>query len=203
MKYQGKLTNWDDKKGFGFVEPNGGGNSAFVHIKSFKKRSKRPTEGDLIIYEQTKDARGKFKAINVSLVIDRKLNKAAYQKPRKFGYFIAAIFCIVLATVTYLKLIPIEVMYLYVAASFIAFIVYALDKSSAKNGRWRTPESHLHLLSLLGGWPGAFYAQNKLKHKSSKRAFKNMYWLTVTANIGALVWLLGAQGQQFLQSILG
>lgn len=34
MKLQGQVVNWNDDKGFGFVEPNGGGDRAFVH-KSF------------------------------------------------------------------------------------------------------------------------------------------------------------------------
>ena len=32
MKLQGKIVNWNDKKGFGFVEPNGGGERAFMFI---------------------------------------------------------------------------------------------------------------------------------------------------------------------------
>ena len=85
-----------------------------------------------------------------------------------------------------------------VGASIFAFIVYAYDKSSAQNDRWRTPESHLHLLSLIGGWPGALYAQHKLRHKSSKKAFKQVYWATVVINIGVFFWLLSDKGQQFL-----
>ncbi|MEH6454645.1 MAG: DUF1294 domain-containing protein, partial [Psychromonas sp.] len=34
MKFQGKISNWQDGKGFGFVEPTGGGQRAFVHIKA-------------------------------------------------------------------------------------------------------------------------------------------------------------------------
>ena len=34
MKYQGRIQQWDDAKGFGFVEPNGGGIRAFAHIKA-------------------------------------------------------------------------------------------------------------------------------------------------------------------------
>jgi uncharacterized membrane protein YsdA (DUF1294 family)/cold shock CspA family protein len=203
LKFQGKLTHWNDEKGYGFVEPNGGGDRSFVHIKSFQKRSRRPVEGDLITYEQVKESKGKFKAENVSLVSDRKFKTATPQNSRKLGSIVSITFCVALIAVTLLKLIPIEVLYLYVGASVLAFMTYAYDKSSARNGRWRTPENHLHLLSLIGGWPGAFYAQNKLKHKSSKKAFKQIYWLTVVINICAFVWLLSEQGQQFLKVTLG
>jgi uncharacterized membrane protein YsdA (DUF1294 family) len=47
--------------------------------------------------------------------------------------------------------------------SVIAIIMYAKDKNAAEWGRWRTPEITLHLLSLLGGWPGAGIAQSYLR----------------------------------------
>jgi cold shock CspA family protein len=31
MRDQGRLTDWDDEKGFGFVTPENGGLRAFVH----------------------------------------------------------------------------------------------------------------------------------------------------------------------------
>jgi cold shock CspA family protein len=42
MRYQGKITVWKDDKGFGFVTMNATGEEAFVHIKSFSNRSRRP-----------------------------------------------------------------------------------------------------------------------------------------------------------------
>ena len=38
----------------------------------------------------------------------------------------------------------------YIVASAITFGVYAVDKSAARRGTWRTPESTLHLLSVVG-----------------------------------------------------
>ncbi|GGD74638.1 DUF1294 domain-containing protein [Lacimicrobium alkaliphilum] len=203
MRFQGKLTNWNDDKGFGFVEPNGGGDRSFVHIKSFQKRSRRPAEGDLIIYEQVKEPQGKFKAINVSLVADRKVRPEPPKKSANPGALIVVTFSVILTATVLLKYLPPEVLYLYIATSTIAFIFYAFDKSAAKNGRWRTPESHLHFLSLVGGWPGAFYAQKSLRHKSSKTEFKRVYWATVMMNIFAFVWLFTGQGRHFLLAIVG
>lgn len=79
-----------------------------------------------------------------------------------------------------------------VAINLITFLAYAMDKSAAQNGQWRTKESHLHLLSLAGGWPGAWCAQQWLRHKSSKVEFRAVYWVTVVLHCGALLaWVAG------------
>lgn len=72
------------------------------------------------------------------------------------------------------------------------FLVYAIDKSAAQSGQWRIQESHLHLLALAGGWPGAWCAQQWLRHKSSKATFLRAYWGTVVVHCAALLaWVAG------------
>lgn len=73
--------------------------------------------------------------------------------------------------------------------SLATYAVYALDKSAARRKRRRVPERTLHLLALLGGWPGALLAQQHLRHKSGKTAFLLVFWLTVLLN-GVLLMLL-------------
>lgn len=34
MRLQGKISEWNDARGFGFVQPNGGGERCFVHIRA-------------------------------------------------------------------------------------------------------------------------------------------------------------------------
>lgn len=77
----------------------------------------------------------------------------------------------------------------YVSVSTFTFIFYAWDKRSAVKSRWRVAESSLHLLALLGGWPGALIAQQVLRHKTQKQPFKAILWLTVSINICAFIWL--------------
>lgn len=79
--------------------------------------------------------------------------------------------------------------------NLFTFLAYASDKSAAQRGMWRTKESQLHLLALAGGWPAAWLAQQMLRHKSQKAAFRAVYALTVVAHCGALAaWLLGRVG---------
>ncbi len=70
----------------------------------------------------------------------------------------------------------------YVAGiNAIAYWVYSVDKRRAVEGSWRIPEGRLHLLELLGGWPGAFLAQRHLRHKCSKAGYQMVFWLIVLA----------------------
>ncbi|MFD1709895.1 DUF1294 domain-containing protein [Ottowia sp. GY511] len=70
------------------------------------------------------------------------------------------------------------------------FMAYAFDKSAAEQGRWRTAESTLHSLALLGGWPAAWLAQRALRHKSRKQPFLSIYVATIVLHLGALAALL-------------
>lgn len=78
-----------------------------------------------------------------------------------------------------------------IGINLLTFLIYAIDKSAAQSGQWRTKESHLHLLSLAGGWPGAWFAQQSLRHKSRKPEFRAVYWATVVLHCAAVVAWLG------------
>jgi uncharacterized membrane protein YsdA (DUF1294 family) len=65
------------------------------------------------------------------------------------------------------------------AWSVFAFFAYRGDKRRAQTGAWRIPESTLHLLAFLGGWPGAFLAQRRFRHKTAKLPFQFVFWLIV------------------------
>lgn len=78
----------------------------------------------------------------------------------------------------------------YFSASAIAFCAYAIDKAAARNSRRRIRENTLHLLGLIGGWPGALLAQKMLHHKSRKNNFQAVFWTTVLLNCCTLGWIL-------------
>jgi uncharacterized membrane protein YsdA (DUF1294 family) len=80
----------------------------------------------------------------------------------------------------------------YFGLSLLTLIAYAIDKSAAINGSWRTPERTLLLLGVSGGWPGALLAQQLLRHKCSKPGFVAVFWVTVAVNVaGFLAWHAG------------
>lgn len=70
--------------------------------------------------------------------------------------------------------------------SLLTFAVYGFDKNAAQAGRWRTAENTLHLLSLAGGWPGAWVAQRLFHHKVRKTSFMAGYWATVLVHMAAV-----------------
>ena len=67
--------------------------------------------------------------------------------------------------------------------SLVTFVAYGLDKLAARRGAWRTPESTLHLLEFLCGWPGAWLAQRILRHKSIKTSFRIVFFVMVALNV--------------------
>lgn len=112
----------------------------------------------------------------------------------------AFLFCAVLLLLLGLGHLPLAVVGVYIVASTITFFAYYLDKIAAKNNRWRTQEKSLHLLALLGGWPGAWLAQRTLRHKSRKPAFLTIFWITVFINCLLLAWLLTTSGSAMLST---
>ena len=85
--------------------------------------------------------------------------------------------------VTALWPIPLWVGGVYLVASVVCFVVYAVDKSAAKAQRQRVSESTLLLLGVVGGWPGAIVAQQTLRHKTQKASFRRAFWGTVVINV--------------------
>ena len=68
-------------------------------------------------------------------------------------------------------------------ASLYTFFAFARDKRAARRHRRRTPERHLHVLELIGGFPGAWLAILLLRHKSSKPSFLVVSFLASAANL--------------------
>jgi uncharacterized membrane protein YsdA (DUF1294 family) len=68
-----------------------------------------------------------------------------------------------------------------VVISGFTYLAYGWDKQQAREKQWRMPEVKLHIMELIGGWPGAFLAQRRLRHKCSKVSYLVVFWLIVLA----------------------
>lgn len=192
-RYQGKITSWKDEQGFGFIAPNGGGPAVLVHIKSFSSRAIRPVADDIVTYELTTNSNGQPRAERVALVLDR-TSRPAPSPTGPISLVLAAGSLMLIGVLALAGKLPSRVLAVYLGMSVMTFIAYAIDKSAARNHQWRISEAKLHLLGLIGGWPGALLAQQVLRHKSKKESFRETFRWTVALNCGALGWLLSPFG---------
>jgi CspA family cold shock protein len=65
----GTVKWFNTQKGFGFIQPDGGGNDIFVHISAVEQSGLRSlAEGQKVSYEEERDPkRNKIYAINLKL----------------------------------------------------------------------------------------------------------------------------------------
>lgn len=189
MRYQGKIIKWYDDKGFGFIRATQDSKDVFLHISDIHKLKKRPEINESVIYEIAKDEKGRFRAVNVAYPSARAhTNKSP--TPTSFSYvFLTFIFLFAAFIIerTLSGFLPHFVPWIFVGANLVVFLYYYQDKASAIKKDRRTPESTLHLLSLLGGWGGAYIAQKTFKHKHKKPSFIAEYKLTVLINCSAII----------------
>lgn len=182
---RGRLTTWNDNRGFGFISPDGGGERVFVHISGFERGIDRPTPGLVVNYRVAHASDGRARAVGVTgpRVVRRSRSKSSALLPT----------LVVFATAALLVWLVLNwdlngwILVAYAAVSWVTFFVYYFDKRAARTGGWRISENTLLLLGLIGGWPGAILAQQSLRHKNAKPSFQGAFWVTVLVNIGGLV----------------
>ena len=201
MRTKGEITQWDDAKGFGFIQPMLKGERVFLHMTGLQNRSRRPVAGEVVTYSLAKDVQGRLQAQQVTFAGEKRKLKAARAASRWPLLLVLAFVAVVLAAVVIAKL-PLYVPLFYAGISLLTFTLYWWDKRKAQAGHShkRTPESTLQFMALLGGWPGALLAQSYLRHKSQKRAFLFVFYLVSLLNLIALVWL---HSQQMLPAGIG
>lgn len=199
MRDQGRLVEWFDEKGYGFIQPNDASKDrVFLHIKDFARQGPRPIVGCALEYTVLLDGNGRYRAQQVTYlkasqtkknVSKPKLSKQPAQKLKPMqiaciGYILA------LAVFTIAGLLSGMVLLFISIINAITYWMYAQDKEAALQGNRRVPEQTLHLLSFLGGWPTAWLAQEKLRHKTQKQPFRKIYFCTIALNILLILWLI-------------
>jgi uncharacterized membrane protein YsdA (DUF1294 family)/cold shock CspA family protein len=213
MKKQGTVVKWDDARGFGFIR-SGAKGDLFFHVRDFRgMNTLQPREGLLVAFEEKLGDKG-LRAVAVQPASEAgtpagrdrrapsppppaRLRKreeaasaapfadsgAAYALPLMLAYGTTAVWAV------WTRQMPWWMLPALFVLNVLTFYTYMLDKYAASRRAWRISENALHLWSLAGGWPGAWFAQQLLRHKSRKQAFRMTYWVTVVLHCAALgVW---------------
>lgn len=204
MRFEGILTSWNDERGFGHIESSQGGEPIFVHVCAWPRGGGRPQLNQALTFEVELGPKGK-RAKSVELVRARRptrpTERAGGPQWGAATVFALPAFLVVYVLVAATWKLPLWVAGLYFLLSTATFIAYAVDKSAAAQGSWRTPESTLHTLALAGGWPGALLAQQLLRHKSTKREFRRVFWVTALLNVVGLLVLASPIRRSLLQAL--
>ena len=169
----GEIIEWSHERGFGFVES--GGRRIFLHRRDFAERHKAPEVGDRIRFEVGTDRQGRPCAQQAVHLNDGGSFRVEH---------LLVLLLLLLAPFRAFQVLSGTIPFRYLAGyavllSGLTYAAYAWDKHRARTKGWREPESLLHLLELAGGWPGAFVAQCRLRHKSTKVAYQIIYWSIV------------------------
>lgn len=194
MRYNGRIVEWNDVRGFGFVVVPGSETRHFLHIKSIAGRDRRPQAGDRISFELESGAGNRTRAIRVRYA-DSPARAASTGVKRTAGarnfaldWALALGLIVLLGWNVIAGHLPPWVLGAIAIGSLLAFVMYNIDKRRAERNARRTPEADLLAISVIG-WPGALAAQRLFRHKSSKRAFYFVFRSIAMLEAGALLWL--------------
>jgi uncharacterized membrane protein YsdA (DUF1294 family)/cold shock CspA family protein len=186
----GVVVKYDADRGFGFIRPDntpdGSNRDIFVHVSEVEgRRNLHP--GQRVSYRVTQTEKG----LAAVAVRPGSVLGTPYLLFGLIGLGLAAVVLVGLILVLDQQQPPAVLIAVWIVAlSIAAFIIYGFDKSQAQRGGLRVPEAILHLLSLLGGSPGAFVAMRVFHHKTNKRSFQAVFWLIVAVQLAILAYLL-------------
>ncbi len=166
-----RILEWDREKGYGFI--GSGSERIFLHRRDFKQWHRTPVAGGMVQFTLGRDREGRRCALNAVQTPGRA--RSAWGSWLMVGFLLiipgVAGWVYGFDTAPWLLLL--------LGWNGLTYRVYAVDKRCAIAGSWRVPELTLHLLEALGGWPAAFLAQRRLRHKCSKRSYQFTFWLIV------------------------
>lgn len=94
MRIKGKITQWDDAKGFGFIVPMLQGERVFLHIKALQNRTRRPVVGEVVTYSIGKDEQGRLQAKDVTFAGETQRIKAAKTASSVVWLWVACFACV-------------------------------------------------------------------------------------------------------------
>ena len=170
----GSIASWNEETEVGTIKINNSDEEVFFHASELKGFISERFIGRSVLFQVGLSKNGTRSAVNISVIrnpIARRIKFNIYSSL----LLLAPCLVVVLGL---LREFYIPIVF-YVIATPLTYFAYKTDRSRAKKGTRRIPEFVLHLLELLGGWYGGFYAQKKLYHKTRKKTYKNIFWLIV------------------------
>lgn len=218
MKKQGKVVRWDSARAFGFIRSPDTPADIFFHIRDFQGRA-APQEGMAVSFEEihvggkgpramavnalgaSKSPRPGSRPARTTDALPRQQAgpaQAATASPQAaaVAMLLIAGWALLVLWGVWMGRLPLLTLAALLLLNLLTFFVYWNDKHAAQTGRWRTKEDTLHLFGVLGGWPGAWFAHQILRHKSRKAEFRAAYWGIVLIHCAALTgWLFWLKSQ--------
>ena len=200
MRDQGRLVEWFDDKGYGFIQPSDSAKDrVFLHIKDFSRTGPRPIVGCALEYLIILDEHGRYRAQQVTYLkasqVQAKSKKAKdnmVRMPQKISpmQILCIVYILALVVLSMVGLLKGMALLAISLVNVATYWFYAQDKEAAQLGNRRVPENTLHILAFLGGWPAAWLAQQKLRHKTQKQPSRQIYFCTIALNILLILWLI-------------
>jgi uncharacterized membrane protein YsdA (DUF1294 family)/cold shock CspA family protein len=204
MRKQGTVVRWEAARGFGFIRVPSM-QDIFFHVQDFRSQGgATPQVGMLVDFDEIHVGGKGPRAMVVRPVgaaPAQKTHAGQVRQPRRnissgsASTAWAAIPLMVAYTGILLYAVltnraPWWILAASAGLNLVTFFDYWRDKYAAEKGRWRIKESSLHFWSFIGGWGGAWFGQQILRHKSRKASFQQVYWLSVIVHCAAVGYLV-------------
>ncbi|QTN31285.1 DUF1294 domain-containing protein [Akkermansiaceae bacterium] len=165
-RLSGIIAEWVEERGFGWVQH--GDVRIFAHIREFKK-GRVPVPGDGVSFVPGQDPLGRPCAR--CLLLDKEHDGPGLWACAQLAVLVSLPLLAGLKLPVAAWAVPLAML----VASVAAWRTYRSDKKAAEAGGWRFSETMLHTLELLGGWPGAFLAQRRYRHKTRKASYQAIF----------------------------
>jgi cold shock CspA family protein len=134
---KGKISQWKDDKGFGFIIAEESGDKVFFHISSLTTKERRPKIGDSVVFVSITDNQNRLKATSVA--IEGLVKTSQFQKqslrvePKTKSVFDYLLVITLLASVaftglTYFKTGSLENSWMFGIPAIVTFLLLGRQK---------------------------------------------------------------------------